>query len=108
MTNSRRLAKTFNGLLDRVEQAFRMQRLFLSNVSHELKNPLTAIRTQLDVALQRDRDPAAYRRTLQSVLEDVNAMTEVEENLLQLARLYNDPAGIPLGPVPAGRIALAD
>ena len=94
-----RLAETFNGLLDRVEQAFRMQRLFLSNVSHELKNPLTAIRTQLDVALQREREPVAYRRTLQSVLEDVNAMSEVEENLMQLARIYNDPTSIPLAPV---------
>ena len=94
-----RLAETFNGLLDRVEQAFRMQRLFLSNVSHELKNPLTAIRTQLDVTLQRERDPDAYRHTLRSVLEDVNAIAEVEENLLQLARIYNDPTGIPLLPV---------
>ncbi len=94
-----RLAETFNGLLDRVEHAFRMQRLFLANVSHELKNPLTAIRTQLDVALQRERDPEAYRRLLGSVLDDVKAMTEVEENLLQLARIQNGPANIPLSAV---------
>jgi len=89
-----RLAETFNSLLDRVERAFRMQRLFLANVSHELKNPLTAIRTQLDVALQREREPEAYRRLLASVLDDINAMTEVEENLLQLARIQNGPAHI--------------
>jgi signal transduction histidine kinase len=90
-----RLAETFNRLLDRVEQAFRMQRMFLSNVSHELKNPLQAIRSQLDVALSRERDPAAYRAALQSVLDDVDAMTEVEEKLHQLARIHNDPAAIP-------------
>ncbi len=89
------LAETFNGLLDRVEHAFRMQRLFLANVSHELKNPLTVIRTQLDVALQREREPAAYQRLLTSLLDDVNAMGEVEENLLQLARIQNGPAEIP-------------
>ena len=94
-----RLAETFNSLLDRVEHAFRMQRLFLANVSHELKNPLMAIRTQLDVALQRERDPEAYRRLLASVLDDVNIMTGVEENLLQLARIQNGPANIPLDPV---------
>jgi len=94
-----RLATTFNGLLDRVERAFRVQRMFLSNVSHELKNPLTAIRSQLEVALQRERDPAAYRIALQSVLDDVHNMSEVEEKLLQLARIYNDPAGIPMQPV---------
>ena len=91
-----RLAETFNRLLDRVEKAFQMQQMFLSNVSHELKNPLHAIRTQLDVTLSRERDPAAYRLALQSVLDDVDAMTEVEEKLHQLARIHNDPAAIPL------------
>ena len=94
-----RLAETFNRLLDRVEQAFRMQRLFLSNVSHELKNPLQAIRSQLDVTLSRERDPAAYRTALQSVLDDVDAMAEVEEKLHQLARIYNDPSAIPFDSV---------
>lgn len=94
-----RLAETFNRLLDRVERAFRMQRMFLSNVSHELKNPLMAVRAQLDVTLQRDRDPAAYRHALQSVLDDIRSISEVEENLLQLARIYNDSGAIPFEPV---------
>lgn len=94
-----RLTETFNRLLDRVENAFRMQRMFLSNVSHELKNPLTAIRTQLDVALLREREPAAYRKSLQSVLEDIRDIGLVEEKLLQLARIYNDPNAITLEPV---------
>jgi signal transduction histidine kinase len=90
-----RLSETFNQLLDRVEQAFKMQRMFLSNVSHELRNPLTAIRAQIDVALQRERDPEAYRRALLSLLDDVRNLSEVEEKLMQLARIYNDPGGIP-------------
>lgn len=94
-----RLAETFNRLLDRVERAFRMQRMFLSNVSHELKNPLMAMRAQLDVTLQRDREPAAYREAIKSVLEDVRSLSDVEENLLQLARIYNNPNDIPFEPV---------
>lgn len=94
-----RLAETFNRLLDRVEQDAQMQRMFLSNVSHELKNPLMAIRAQLDVALSREREPAAYRAALQSVLDDIHTLTEVEEELLQLARIHNDPAAIPFAPV---------
>ncbi len=94
-----RLAETFNRLLDRVEHAFQMQRQFLSNVSHELKNPLTVIRTQLDVALQRDRSPAEYRATLASVLDDVAAVSEVEGKLLQLARVHSEATDIPLAAV---------
>jgi len=94
-----RLAETFNRLLDRVEQAFKMQRMFLSNVSHELRNPLTAIRSQLDVALQRDREPAVYRNALQSVLDDVESLSEMEGELLQLALIYNDPNTIPFAPI---------
>jgi signal transduction histidine kinase len=93
-----RMAETFNHLLDRVERAFQMQRMFVSNVSHELKNPLTAIRAQLEVALQRDRDPEAYRKALQSVLDDIQELSETEQKLLQLARVYNSPQNIALTP----------
>lgn len=90
-----KLAETFNRLLDRVERAFRVQRMFLSNVSHELKNPLQAIRAQIEVVLSRERDAPAYHAALRSVLDDVEAMTDVEEKLHLLARIYNDPAAIP-------------
>lgn len=101
-----RLADTFNRLLDRVEQAFRMQRMFLSNVSHELRNPLTAVRMQLDVSLQRDRTPQEYRQALQSVLDDVRAISNVEEKLLQLARIYNDPNAVVLSPLRLDELVL--
>lgn len=94
-----RLAETFNRLLDRVEQAFKMQRMFLSNVSHELRNPLTAIRAQLDVVLSRDRESDAYRKALQSVSDDIRSLSEMEEELLQLASIYNDPKAIPFAAV---------
>lgn len=101
-----RLTQTFNRMLDRVEYAFRMQRLFLSNVSHELRNPLTAIQTQLDVLLQRERTKEIYEKALQSVLEDVRAISSVEEQLHQLARIYNDPNAIAFEPVRIDEILL--
>ncbi|MCC6413151.1 MAG: HAMP domain-containing histidine kinase [Saprospiraceae bacterium] len=94
-----RLAETFNRLLDRVEKAFQMQRMFLSNVSHEMRNPLQALRSQLEVTLQRPREVEQYRQALASVLDDVNYMHDMEEKLLLLARIYNDPAGIVMEPL---------
>ncbi len=94
-----RLAAAFNRLLNRVEAAFQMQKQFVSNVSHELKNPLTIIRTQLDVSLQRERSPEEYRAAMHSVLDDVTSLTEVGEKLLQLARIHSDSAGIQLAEI---------
>jgi signal transduction histidine kinase len=41
--------------LTRIENAFKLQKLFVSNVSHELKNPLTNITSQLEVTLLNER-----------------------------------------------------
>lgn len=92
----RKLAVTFNLLLERVERAFMMQKMFVSNVSHELKNPLTVIRSQLDVALQRDRSSSEYKNALESVLDDIRNLSETEQRLLHLARVYTSPQSIEL------------
>ena len=59
----RTLADSFNHMLDRLEDAFARQRGFVSDASHELRSPLTAIRGQIEVlARQRDPDAAAVHR----------------------------------------------
>lgn len=85
-----RLAFTINRLLDRIEFAFRMQKSFISNVSHELKNPLSVIISQLEVTLHKPRTEEEYRTALRSVLEDSNELADVTEKLLQLARVHSD------------------
>ncbi|HRI59521.1 MAG TPA: HAMP domain-containing sensor histidine kinase [Saprospiraceae bacterium] len=89
-----RLVLTFNRLLDRIQFAFRMQKSFISNVSHELKNPLSVIIAQLEVALDKDRQKEEYHQTLGSVLEDTRELNDVTEKLLQLARVHSDGASI--------------
>lgn len=89
-----RLVITFNRLLDRIQFAFRMQKSFISNVSHELKNPLSVIISQLEVALDKDRNRDEYRGTLSSVLEDTRGLNDVAEKLLQLARVHSEDANI--------------
>ncbi|MFT4033515.1 MAG: ATP-binding protein [Siphonobacter sp.] len=84
-----RLTHTFNALMDRVEEAFRLQKMFISNVSHELKNPLTKIISQLQVTLLRERSGEEYRQTMSSVLADVQELNQLSNTLLELAKVSN-------------------
>ena len=80
------LAETFNGLLGRLEASVERERRFTSNAAHELLTPLATLRSEAEVALRREREPAAYRETLGRVVEDVAEMTGTVQGLLQLAR----------------------
>ncbi len=82
-----RLAMTFNNLLDRIQYAFNIQKSFLSNVSHELRNPLTVIMSQIEVILDKERTSEEYHKTLESVLEDVKDLHSVSDQLMLLARI---------------------
>lgn len=77
----------FNKLLDRISNAFKLQKMFVSNVSHELKNPLTNITSQLEVTLLKERSKEEYRSTIESVLEDIKGLNMLSNSLLELARL---------------------
>lgn len=85
-----RLAATFNNMLDRVEQSIKLEKNFLANASHELRNPLAAITAQLEVCLLKDRNEEEYRLTLSSVLEDITALNLLSHQLLMLTRIEAD------------------
>ncbi|MCF0062763.1 HAMP domain-containing histidine kinase [Dyadobacter chenwenxiniae] len=85
-----RLTTTFNNLLDRIETAFQMQKIFVANVSHELKNPLTKIRSQLEVSMLKERNTADYQLTIRSVLEDIQELAQLSNTLLELAKVSED------------------
>lgn len=82
-----RLSSTFNKMLDRIESAFKLQKTFVANASHELRNPLTMITSQLEVALLKDRNNDEYRKILSSILEDIKNINKMSHGLLQLAKL---------------------
>ncbi len=84
------LTFTFNNLLTRVEEAFQHQQVFISNVSHELKNPLTKIISQLSVSLLNRRSEEEYQETMVSVLQDVKDLNLLTNTLLELTKLSDD------------------
>lgn len=82
-----KLAVNFNSLLDRIQQAFRLQQTFITNFSHELKNPLMKMVSQIEVSLMRQRSVKEYQQTLTSVHEDLKELGDLSDSLLELSRL---------------------
>ncbi len=84
-----RLARTFNDMLSRIESAFDRQRRFTSDAAHELRTPISLIRSQVDLALARPRTDAEYVDALRGVDHDLSRLTSLTAALLSLARLDN-------------------
>jgi heavy metal sensor kinase len=90
-----RLALTFNRMLDRLEETFRLQRRFIADASHELRTPLTAIRGNIDVLLRQASTGAIDGTDLSDALDDLRResarMSRLIEDLLTLARTEAPP-----------------
>lgn len=81
-----RLSRTFDEMLERLEDAFRRQRQFTADASHELRTPLTIMRGQIDVALRGEDLSESARATLTAIDEAVHRLTRLVGSLLTLAR----------------------
>jgi signal transduction histidine kinase len=80
------LVSNFNSLLQRLEDAFELQKSFVSNASHELRTPLTSIMGEADVALEKPRDTWEYERVLRSISADAMQLQQTITSLMELAR----------------------
>jgi signal transduction histidine kinase len=83
----RDLADTFDSMLDRLAESFDGQRRFIANASHELRGPLTVIRSEAEVALANpETDPEELRAMAEVVIEATRRTEALLESLLILAR----------------------
>lgn len=90
-----RLSVTINRLLDEVAGHVERQQQFVADAAHELRGPLTAMRSSLEVALSQDRSVDAYRETLAEVLEQSRHLSRLTNDLLLLAETGDDTRGPP-------------
>lgn len=95
------MAKVFNHLLDRLEQAFQQLERFTADAAHELRTPLASLRTIGEVALTSASGDEVYRDALEGILEESSRLTETIDNLLLLARAEAMAPGTATTPVNA-------
>ena len=93
------LSQTLNQMLERIDKAFVSVRTFTGNASHELRTPISLLRTEIEVALYRPRDSDEYRAILRRLHEETVRMTSLVENLLSLARADGGAETFVLAPI---------
>jgi signal transduction histidine kinase len=79
-----------NQMLERLEDASRQRQQFIADASHELRTPVAALLTALEVALRRRRDADEYRETLVTCLTDAQLLQRLIEALLSQIRFGAD------------------
>jgi heavy metal sensor kinase len=91
------VATSFNRVLDRLNSALATQRRFMADASHELRTPVSIMRTAADVTLSQDsRDDAEYRDALTVVSQQSSRLARLVDDMLVLARA--DAGGYPMAP----------
>ena len=80
------LIRTLNDMLDRVDTAFQAEKSFISNASHELNNPLTAIQGECEISLLKERSAAEYIESLQRISTESKRIILLIKHLLFLSR----------------------
>ena len=91
----RPITERLNEMLHRLELAFAQRKQFLADAAHELRTPVAALLTTLEVSGRRSRTGEAMAQTLQSCLADARLLKRLTETLLEQARLES-PAQQPL------------
>ncbi|HCT57811.1 MAG TPA: HAMP domain-containing protein [Gemmatimonas aurantiaca] len=93
-----RLSRTFNALLDRVEDAFEQRRRFTADASHELRTPVAIVIGESELALSSDRSADQYRSALRIIHGEARRLASIVGDLFLLAR--RDGAEQAIAPVP--------
>ncbi|WP_020405597.1 heavy metal sensor histidine kinase [Hahella ganghwensis] len=83
------LATSFDHMTDRMQDVYGRLANYSADIAHELRSPLTNLKTQTEVALSRSRDLDEYREVLYSCLEEYEQMSRMIDDMLLLAKTEN-------------------
>ena len=94
-----RLARTLNGMLERLEHGVRAQRAFVASASHDLRSPLAALRTELELADRPGADTAELRDAIVAAHADAVRLGDFATALLELSTAEADGRALMRRPV---------
>lgn len=84
------LVLTLNSMLDRIDAAFKSEKSFINNASHELNNPVTAIQGECEISLLKERNAQEYIEALHRISEESKRISQLIKHLLFLSRQDDD------------------
>jgi heavy metal sensor kinase len=100
------LSETLNQMLERIESGVRSMREFTANAAHELRTPISLIRTEVEVALSFPREADEYRESCEQVQLEATRMTSLIQSLLMLARIDAGTEETRFAPLDAAQLVL--
>jgi len=80
------LGQTINAMIARLERSFVEIRRFTADASHELRTPISVIRTEAEVAMKNPPDAEQYQSLASSILEECDLLAKLTDQLLTLSR----------------------
>lgn len=101
---TRSLAETVNAAFDGYANVLRRLERFNGDAAHQLRTPIAAMRNIGEVALSRSRTAGEYREALESMLGELDRLTRIVEQLLQLSRLEAGALQGRFVPIPLGAV----
>jgi heavy metal sensor kinase len=108
VTEVSQLADEFNHLLERLQESVESMRRFTADASHELRTPISILRTGIEVTLRKERSGEEYRELLRENLAEIERVQRIVEGLLTLARApRGESRELPLHPVDLSAVVAA-
>lgn len=99
-----RLSETLNGMLGRLEAAFKKITQFTADASHELRTPVAVMRTRAELSLRKARSAEEYRDVIAEVLNELEKTSALIEQLMFLARADSGAETLKFAPTNVGEI----
>ena len=100
------LAGKINTFLDQIADHLQKNREFVANAAHDLRSPLAAIQSSVEVTLEKSRSVNEYEELLYQITDEVHHLGQLVNQLLQLAETEATETEIPLEPVPLAEIVI--